>query len=59
MKKCEVKAKMAETYASDGYPTEFPYRQRVVLLFQVSGWLRSCIHTWVAATHVHGEWVGG
>ena len=35
MKKCEVKSKMAETYASDGYSTEFSYRQKVLLLFQV------------------------
>eukprot|EP00798_Chlamydomonas_sp_ICE-L_P023039 gene23039-30234_t len=33
-KKCEVKQRMAEHFASEGYPTELPYRQRVVLLFQ-------------------------
>eukprot|EP00798_Chlamydomonas_sp_ICE-L_P002381 gene2381-8689_t len=33
-KKHEVKSKMIEAFADVNYPTEFPYTQRVVLLFQ-------------------------
>ena len=34
-KKCEVRPKFQETFQSEcEYPTEFPYRQRVLLLFQ-------------------------
>ncbi|MEW5301948.1 MAG: hypothetical protein WDW36_004771 [Sanguina aurantia] len=34
MKKCEVRHAFAESFRNEGYPTEFPYRQRVILLFQ-------------------------
>eukprot|EP00798_Chlamydomonas_sp_ICE-L_P008174 gene8174-1430_t len=34
IKKGEVKQRMAEQFASDGYPTEFSYRQRVLVMFQ-------------------------
>ena len=37
MKKCEVKPKFGETFAANGgYPSEFSYRQRVLVMFQVS-----------------------
>lgn len=37
MKKCEVKQKFADVFStSEGrFPSEFPYRQRVICLFQV------------------------
>ena len=65
MKKCEVKAKMVETYASDNYPTEFSYRQKVLLLFQVGAGV-ALLGLWVLlfqvtnglllfAVHVHNE----
>ena len=40
MKKCEVKQRFIDTYCTPGsnYPTAFPYRQRVVILFQVQSW---------------------
>ncbi|KAG1671872.1 hypothetical protein FOA52_003439 [Chlamydomonas sp. UWO 241] len=35
IKKCETKQKYYEAFSqTDGYPTGFPYRQRVILLFQ-------------------------
>mmetsp|Transcript_3745 Transcript_3745/g.10568 ORF Transcript_3745/g.10568 Transcript_3745/m.10568 type:complete len:1130 (-) Transcript_3745:1380-4769(-) len=35
MKKCETKPKYADTFGpSDNYPTGFPFRQRVIILFQ-------------------------
>lgn len=34
MKKCETKPKFYETFQSEHYPSEFPYRQRVLVLFQ-------------------------
>lgn len=34
VKKAEVKPKFYETFSGDGYPTEYPYRQKVLLLFQ-------------------------
>lgn len=33
-KRCEVKPKFGDTFAQDGYPSEFPYRQKVILLMQ-------------------------
>ena len=51
MKKCEVKQRFIDTFCVPGsnYPTAFPYRQRVVLLFQVwkptSAFLSLC-HGW-------------
>jgi E1A/CREB-binding protein len=35
IKKCEVKSRFQETFGSD-HPQEFAYRQRVIVLFQVS-----------------------
>ena len=38
MKKCEVKQKFADVFSTSSenrFPTEFPYRQRVICLFQV------------------------
>eukprot|EP00967_Tisochrysis_lutea_P022848 scaffold26082_cov18-Tisochrysis_lutea.AAC.4 len=34
IKKAETKPKFYETFSPEGFPSEFPYRQRVVLLFQ-------------------------
>ncbi len=36
VKKCETKPRYVDVFgSSEGYPTEFPYRQRVIILFQV------------------------
>ena len=37
MKKCEVKQRFAEVFSTSEarFPSEFPYRQRVICLFQV------------------------
>lgn len=43
MKKVETKPKFYETFSGDGYPPEFPYRQRVVLLFQKLDGVDVCI----------------
>ena len=38
LKKCEVKQRFIDTFsAQENYPTEFTYRQRVIVLFQVGG----------------------
>ncbi|KAG2482629.1 hypothetical protein HYH03_018437 [Edaphochlamys debaryana] len=34
IKKCEVKPKFHETFQAEAYASEFPYRQKVLLLFQ-------------------------
>ncbi|KAJ9527555.1 hypothetical protein QJQ45_025823 [Haematococcus lacustris] len=43
MKKCEVKPKFHEAFGPEGYPSEFPYRQRVVVLFQKIEGVDVCI----------------
>jgi E1A/CREB-binding protein len=45
MKKCEVKPRFGETFSASGnYPSEFSYRQRVLVMFQVSHLLTSTSH---------------
>jgi len=43
IKKAETKPKFYETFAQEGFPPEFPYRQRVVLLFQKLDGVDVCI----------------
>ncbi|KAF5831026.1 histone acetylation protein-domain-containing protein [Dunaliella salina] len=43
IKKAETKPKFYETFSPEGFPSEFPYRQRVVLLFQKLDGVDVCI----------------
>lgn len=39
LKKCETRPRFVDAFSgADGYPADFPYRQRVVVLFQVCVW---------------------
>lgn len=43
LKKCETRPRFVDAFSgADGYPADFPYRQRVVVLFQVCVWRGVC-----------------
>jgi hypothetical protein len=44
VKHCEVKPKFYETFQQEGSATEFPYRQKVVLLFQQQDGVDVCLY---------------
>ena len=43
VKKCETKPHFFETFKSKGYPQEFNYRQKVILLFQQMDGVDVCL----------------